>query len=88
MDDNELGKLVFRQAARAAAQYLTIHTNIRPDPDILTAALKKHVKAAIPQALADGKAALDCRMDQIACDTFLASFTIAGINAAKEVCGV
>lgn len=38
----------------------------------------------LPEALADAKEAFACHMDKIGCQTFLATFVLAGVEAAKE----
>jgi hypothetical protein len=81
MDD--LGKAAATIAMRAAAEYLSAH-GLKADTDDLTACLRSWIKAKLPEALADAKAALDCGMTEIATQTFGVTIALAGIEAAKE----
>lgn len=74
-------------AMRASVSYVKKQGTARPDLDTWTAALRKHVKDALPAALEDAKAALECGMSSAAEQTFTASMVLAGIAAAKEALG-
>jgi hypothetical protein len=51
----------------------------------LQLSISRHMMKRLPTAHEDGKAALDCGMCEIAVQTFLAEFQLAGVDAAKEV---
>lgn len=72
-------------AMRAAVAYLRNH-DLQADLGALAACLKVHVRAALPEAIADARAAIEAHMPSgIAAQTFAASMALAGIEAAKEV---
>ena len=82
----QLGQEAADIAIRGALRYLQRHGRL----DLATAnkleePLRRCVKAAIPVALADAKAALDCGMVAVARATFAATMLQAGIAAGKEV---
>ena len=70
-------------AVRGAKEYLRAH-DLQADNQALCACLSAWVKAKLPEALHDAKAAIDCNMHQAAEATFAASMVQAGIEAAKE----
>lgn len=78
-----LGDYAANVAIRAAIAYMQRH-GLTADPAALSEALRTRVKAALPQALADAKEALEAHMEQVAMQTFAASMAMAGIEAAKE----
>lgn len=80
-----LAELAAKQVLLAASEYCHVH-NIRADPAALAKCCRAHGLLRLPEALADAKAALDCRMEQVAVATFVASMRQAGIEAAKECC--
>ena len=82
MNAQSLTVASFALAANAARCWLDRHHRHAPD-DVLTAALKAQIAAALPAALADSKDAFDCGMDQAAAHTFQASMVLAGVAAAK-----
>lgn len=84
MQTESLGQIAAEHAMRAARLYLTQH-NLAAENDPLVAAVKRHCKLCAAEALADAKEAFRCGMVEIGQRTFLASFTIAGCDAAKEI---
>ncbi|MDO8632787.1 MAG: hypothetical protein Q7R41_20080, partial [Phycisphaerales bacterium] len=70
-------------ALNGARSYLRAH-NLTATNEALSAALSRCMKAAVPAALADAKAAFDAHMPKIGEATFAASMRLAGIEAAKE----
>ena len=82
MTDGEAIVIVVYRAARA---YLSQH-DLEADEAALGACVKSWCNAQLVQALADAKQAMDCGMQEVALQTFHASFVLAGIEAAKE-CG-
>ena len=82
MNAQSLTVASFALAANAARCWLDRHHRHAPD-DVLTAALKAQIAAALPAALADSKDAFDCGMDQAAAHTFQASMVLAGVAATK-----
>ena len=81
--EDELTRRVADVAIRAYVAYLQ-RNGLEVDAAAASVAVKAHVKRAFPQALADAKEALACHMEAVAEQTFLLSFTQAGIDAAKE----
>jgi 3-polyprenyl-4-hydroxybenzoate decarboxylase len=85
---NTLGKLAGDVMSRAAIAYLKKNGKLTlASADALEEPLKRHSRIALPQALEDAKAALDCGMRDAAQLTFKATLALAGIAAAKEVAG-
>ena len=84
-----LGNLACQSAMRGASDWLLKHKPNEPrDYARITDCIKQHLKAAMIEGLADAKMALEAGMHpSIAEQTFLASCTLAGINAAKEAVG-
>jgi hypothetical protein len=80
----EMGRRAMIQAVNGAQRYFAAH-KLAADSSMLAAAIEKHMRAALPEAMKDMYAALDCGMTQIAGLTFNASMVQAGIAAAKEV---
>lgn len=81
-----LGQMAAKVATDAALTYLERHKALTlVNCDALSEHLRRCCRAALPQALADAKAALDCGMREAAIATFKASMVIAGIAAAKTV---
>jgi len=80
---DKLGTAASQTAMKAAAEYLRKH-NLGADVDALCECIRAHMRAALPGALNDAKAALDANMGAVAERTFLASMALAGIEAAKE----
>ena len=73
-------------AIRAAAEYLRVRVpGLAVDYGRLSESLRRHVTAALPQAMADAQAAFECHMESVGNQTFYASMRLAGIAAAKEV---
>jgi len=82
-----LGQYAAVTAMKAALAYLEQRGQLKTaDTGKLSERLRHHVKAALPAALDDAKAAIDCGMSDAASLTFAASMAAAGIAAAKEVC--
>lgn len=71
-------------AATSAAHQHLMHNRLCADPDALAECIKAHVKIAFPAALRDARDAIEASMPRIAEATFLASFVLAGVEAAKE----
>src|SRR5262245_39115733 len=83
-----LGRAAAETAMRAAAEYVRVHGRTVRDWAAAEETLRRHVRAALPAALADAREALDLGMAAIAQQTFLASMACAGIAAAEEFTGV
>jgi len=81
---DSLGVLAGNTAMVGCANYIRANALKVADLDRLVAILKVHAKSAVDTAMADAKLALDANMGAAAEATFLASFTVAGIAAAKE----
>ena len=69
---------------KAFALYIRTHGLTVADYDQAMGILGKSIKASLPQALADARAAYECGMKDAAQTTFLLSMTQAGVEAAKE----
>ena len=87
MNLETLGDQIAVTAHNAAQSYLERH-GLTANPETLSACLSSNCKARMAEAFADAKAALDCGMNKVAVQTFLATFVLAGIEAAKEACNV
>jgi hypothetical protein len=85
---DHFGAIAANTAMRGAIDYLLAHGQTRQQiaaqAGTLCAAIKAGALAALPAALADARAALDCGMGAAAERTFLASMTLAGIAAVRE----
>jgi hypothetical protein len=75
--------LIVDTASRAACHYLRSH-GLSANVETLAACVRSHCKARLAEAYRDACDALSANMDKVACSTFLASFVLAGIEAAKE----
>lgn len=84
---DSFGKWAANTAMYGAVDYIKNNSIELTDAqyDEVTVALRKHLKAAIPSALKDAKAAMGCGMTNVAQQTTEITFTLAGIAAAKEV---
>lgn len=85
MNIEALGSLAANQVMLAASEYCHAN-NLRADPEALAECCRSHARLRLPEALADAKEAIDCRMEQVAVATFVATMRLAGIEAAKECC--
>jgi hypothetical protein len=70
-------------AMKAAALYCR-RGGRQPDADVLIAELRAACRDAAGLALADAREALECGMVQVAEQTYLATFRLAGIKAAER----
>lgn len=89
MNTDRLGTVAANATMTGAAEYIRSKnlSSSQVDLDRLTDECRKAAKAALGQALADAKEALECGMGAAAEATFLASMKLAGIQAAKAVVG-
>ena len=88
MTDSQISDLAsesIRAAARGAAEYLAQNGGDDVSADDLHPVLVRHVQAALPGAIKDCNEAADCGMGAVAATTYMASMTLAGIAAAKEL---
>lgn len=85
---DKLGVAAADAAMRGCATYVRTNGLKVADLDRLVALLKVHAKAAVDAAMADAKNALEANMGAVAESTFVASFTLAGVTAAKEYFGL
>jgi hypothetical protein len=83
----EFGERAVTIAMQSFARYCQAHGVQVADLDRAVSILKQTVSAAIPQALADAKEAFEAGMGAAASQTFSASMSLAGIEAAKESAG-
>src|SRR5262249_44016903 len=81
---DKLGTAAADFALSAALQYLRVH-HLTADPDALLESLKAHVRARLPESLAEARQALDCNMVHVANRLFMATMALAGVDAAREV---
>ena len=81
--ETRIGDQIVVTAYKAANEYLTANS-LKADAEALRLCIKSWCKIKLPEAIADAKSAFECGMDQIGTQTFLASFALAGIEAAKE----
>jgi hypothetical protein len=80
--------LLAANTAMVAAADFMAHEGLCPTDRVLkriTVEMRATVKAAISEALEDGKAAFDAGMTQIASRTMTLTFANAGIAAVKNV---
>ena len=86
--NDSFGRDAVRIATLAAGDYLRVHAIPIPtrdaDLDYLSGLLSTEVQSALPEALADAREALACRMTDAAVATFGASMRLAGIRAAQR----
>lgn len=82
-DIETLGGRTLQIAAQAAMGYLETH-NLTATPDALASCLASWVRAKLPEALRDAKAAIDAGLSEYAELTYKATIMLAGIEAAKE----
>lgn len=81
---NLFGDKAANVAMKAAAEY--IRTNkLTVDIDAVVESLKTHVKAALGPAMDDAREAYKAGMMSVAEQTFMASMSLAGIEAVKAV---
>lgn len=87
MTDNNLGSIAAHESMKSAVAYFKSvgHVVAESDIDATCEVIKRHCKEAVGKALEDVRQAMECNMGQVAQATFLASFRLAGINAAKEI---
>ena len=67
-----------------AREYLRSHNLTIHNYATAAESLKAAARVALPEAIADAKAALDAHMPDIATATFAATLRLAGIDAAKS----
>ena len=77
------GQIIVETAYRSAIAYLKEH-DLQADDDALMACIKSWCRIKLPEAIADAREAYDRGMNKWGDQTFIASFCIAGIEAAKE----
>jgi hypothetical protein len=82
-----LGQKAAEAAMRGAATYIRTNKLENLDLERITQLIRIRAKAALPEALRDAKDALDINQGQMAQATFMASMTLAGINAVKDYQG-
>lgn len=70
-------------ASRSAGAFIAKRTDLGRVPEDLFEFIKAELKTGLPAALDDAKEALDANMSAVAEQTFVASITICGIDAAK-----
>ena len=78
-----LGQVIVETAYKAARAYLIQH-NLKAEHEALMSCVKSWCKIKLPEAITDYEEANKIGMKQCAEQTFLASFALAGIEAAKE----
>lgn len=80
-----LGTKAAEAAMKGAADYIKAH-GLRDgmDLDRVTVLIRVTAKAALPQALADAKDAMDANLYAVAQQTFMASMVLAGVQAVKD----
>lgn len=89
---DQIGSQAADIAMRAAADYLRQACRLdefRSDDaklDRLIAVLRIKCREALDGGFRDAREAIEAGMDQVANMTFVASFRLAGIAAAKEAC--
>ena len=87
---DSFGTFAANQAMQGTADFLKAH-GLNPTDAVLkriTDELRVQVKAALSEALEDGKAALDAGMTAAAMQTVAATFRLAGHRAVQEVMDV
>lgn len=82
---SQLVDVILDITRKSAIEWIARHMprDHKLDADQLFACIKRSAKAALPEALADAKAADACGMSDVMIHTFAASFGVAGIEAAK-----
>jgi len=81
--DKRIAQLITDTAYRAAKAYLAQH-HLRADDIALASCVKAWCRIKLPEAITDYRQAAEIGMKQWGQQTFLATFTLAGIEAAKE----
>jgi hypothetical protein len=86
MKVEKLGEVAVTIVAKSAVAWMNAH-NMRPvSDDAFCECVKSVAKIRLPAALHDAREALEANMDAVAVETFRASMSLAGIEAAKECC--
>lgn len=81
-----LGEVAVGIVAKSAVVWMSAHSMKPVSEDALCECVKAMTKIRLPKALADAREAFAASMDMVAVETFLASMSLAGIEAAKECC--
>ncbi len=86
MKVEKLGEVAVTIAAKSAVVWMNAHSMKPVSEEAFCECVKSMTRIRLPQALAEAKEAFEANMDAVAVETFRASMSLAGIEAAKECC--